>query len=74
MKIHYGRMPKTDREERDNCRIEQERRIMEESVSVKERRRCPVCNQLKSIANKARRKRRCKEKYSMTVEEWEDED
>ena len=81
MKIHYGRMHKADREERDNfskCREEFKDRATktnhERECEGQERGRCPVCSQLRSIANMARHKRRCKEKYSTTVEEREDEE
>ena len=80
MKIHYGRMHKIHRKEKDNCskcREEFKDRATktshERECGGKERGRCPVCNQLKSIANMARHKRRCKEKYSIPVEEQEDE-
>jgi len=81
IKIHYGRVHKTDREEIDNCTKCGEE-IKDRATKTnhgrecegKERGRCPVCNQLKSIANMARHKRRCKEKYIIPVDEQEDED
>ena len=81
MKVHYGRMNETDREERESCskcREEFKDKITktdhERKSEVKERGRCPVCNQLKCIANVTRHKRRCKEKYSIPVEKQEDKD
>ena len=80
--MHYDRMHKTDREERGNCskcgeefKDKATKTNHEGECKGKERGRCPVCNQLKSIANMARHKRRCKEKeYSIPEEEQEDED
>ena len=81
MKIHYGRMHKADREERDNCskcgeefKDRATKTNDERECEGQERGRCPVCSQLRSIANMARHIRRCKEKYSMAVEEREDEE
>ena len=57
MKIHYGRMHKADREERDNCsKCGEEfndratKTNHERECGGKERGRCPVFNQLRSIA------------------------
>ena len=81
MKIHYGRMHKANREERDNCskcgeefKDRATKTNHERECEGKERGRCPVCNQLRSIANMARHKRRCREKYGVAVEEQEEED
>ena len=81
MKIQYGRMHKADGEERDNCSMCGEefkdratKKNHEGECEGKERGRCPVCNQLRSIAIMARHKRRCKEKYSMNSEERVDKD
>ena len=81
MKIHYGRMHKANREERDNCskcgeefKDRATKTNHERECEGKERGRCPVCNQLRSIANMARHKRRCREKYGVAVEEREEED
>ena len=64
MKINYGRMHMADREQRDNCSKSGEefkdratKTNHERECEGKERGRCPVCNQLRSIANMARQKK-----------------
>ena len=80
MKIHYGRMHKTNREERDNCskcgeefRDRATKANHQRECEGKERGWWPVCINLKSLANMARHKRQCREKYGMTAEEQEEE-